>query len=325
MRRGEVMKEQCLQRLGRTDLQVSRLVYGTLPLGPLQTNLPAEEGGELLRYAIDLGVNVLDTAELYGTYQHIREGLKGADKPVHVISKTHATTSADARQHVERALTEMALPKLDVVHIHGARLANPFIDRAEVLAELKKMQQEGLIDFIGLSTHYICAVRQAAEHPDIDVIHPLINQAGMGILDGTAAQMAAAIAYAAGKDKGIYGMKALAGGNLIMEARDSFRYVLDLLGMHALAVGMLSKAEIRANVILTSTGQADAATWNELEKRERKIKVMEEFCKGCGACVPACTNHGIYLESDKAKIKREDCILCGYCAAACPEFIIRVV
>jgi len=312
-------------RLGRTGLQVTRLVFGSLPLGPLQANLTPEAGGELIRYAVERGVNVIDTAELYGTYAHIREGLKGFAHPVHVISKTHAGTAADARRHVERALSEMELAKLDVVHLHGAKLATPFVDRAEVLAELKKMRQEGLIDFIGLSTHYISAVRQAADHPDIDVIHPLINRSGMGILDGSADEMAAAIAYAAERDKGIYGMKALAGGNLIKQARDSFRYILGLNGMHALAVGMLSKAEIDGNLALICCDDVDPELWGELEKRERKIQIMEQFCKGCGACVPACTNHGIYLDGGKAKIKREDCILCGYCAAACPEFIIRVV
>ena len=319
------MNPQKLHRLGRTELQVSRLVYGTLPLGPLQANLSPKSGGELIRHALDSGVNMLDTAELYGTYKHIREALRDFDKKVHVISKTHAATAADARKHVEHALREMDLPKLDVVHLHGARLDNPFVDRAEVFAELKQMKREGLIDFIGLSTHYICAVRQAADHPDVDVIHPLINRTGMGILDGSAAEMAAAIAYAASKDKGIYGMKALAGGNLIKSARESFRYVLKLDGMHAFAIGMLTKAEIDGNLSLVNNDIAEAATWVELEKRERKIQIMEQFCKGCGACVPACTNHGIYLKEGKAKIKREDCILCGYCAAACPDFIIRVV
>lgn len=319
------MQKQEKYRLGRTELQVSRLVFGSLPLGPLQANLSPEAGGRLIRYAIERGINVIDTAELYGTYQHIREGLKGIAPPVHVISKTHAATAADARQHVERALREMELSKLDVVHIHGARLADPFVERADVLAELKMMQQEGLIDFIGLSTHYICAVRKAAEHPDIDVIHPLINRDGMGILDGTADEMAAAIAYAGERDKGVYGMKALAGGNLIKQARDCFRYVLGLSGMNALAVGMLSEAEVDGNYALICQDEADPQLWAELEKRERKIQIMEQFCKGCGACVPACTNDGIYLEDGKAKIRREDCILCGYCAAACPEFIIRVV
>lgn len=314
-----------LHRFGRTELQVSRLVYGSLPLGPLQANLTPEEGGELIRYAIEQGVNVIDTAELYGTYSHVREGLKGANGPVHVISKTHAATAEDARRHVERALREMDLTKLDVVHIHGARLDKPFIDRTEVLAELKKMREEGMLDFIGLSSHYICAVRQAAVNPDIDVIHPLINRDGMGILDGTAEQMAEAIAYAAANDKAVYGMKALAGGNFIKDARACFRYVLDLPGMHALAVGMLSMEEITGNVALLHHDRLDESLWDELEQRVRKIKIMEAFCKGCGACVDACTNHAIYLQEGKAKIRREDCILCGYCAAACPEFMIRVV
>lgn len=319
------MVQQKLSRLGRTELHISRLVFGSLPLGPLQADLSPEQGGELIRHALDLGVNMIDTAELYGTYTHIREALRGVKKKVHVVSKTHATTAEDARKHVERALREMDLPKLDVVHLHGARLDNPFVDRAAVFAEMQKMKQEGMIDFLGLSTHFICAVRLAAVHPDIDVIHPLINRTGMGILDGSAADMAAAIAFAAGNDKGIYGMKALAGGNLIKEARASLRYVLDLQGMHGLAVGMLSKEEIEGNFILVNSGQAEASLWDELEKRERKIQIMEQFCKGCGVCVPACTNNCLFLEGDKARIKREDCILCGYCAAACPEFMIRVV
>ncbi|WP_303721791.1 aldo/keto reductase [Malonomonas rubra] len=319
------MVQQKRYRFGRTNLKISRLVYGSLPLGPLQANVAPEEGGELIRHAIKLGVNVIDTAELYGTYRHIREGLKGVSQQPHIISKTHAATAVDARRHVERALNEMNVQKLDVLHIHGARLVNPFIDRAEVLAEMKSMQREGLVDYLGLSTHYICAVKQAAEHPDIDVIHPLINRDGMGILDGTPAEMAEAIAYAAKCDKGIYGMKALAGGNLIKEARECFRFVLNLPGMHALAIGMLSKEEIEGNYKLLTTGEAEATVWEQLEKRERQIQIMEQFCKGCGACIPACTNHGIFLENGKAKIIKEACILCGYCAAACPEFIIRVV
>lgn len=312
-------------RLGSTGLQISPLVFGTLPLGPLQADLSPEEGGELIRHAIELGVNMLDTAELYGTYGHVRQGLQGVEKRVHVVSKTHASTAGEARRHVERALREMDLAKLDILHLHGARLADPFVERAEVFAELLQMRQEGLVDFLGLSTHYIRAVRLAAEHPEIAVIHPLINQAGMGILDGSAAEMAEAIALAADNGKGIYGMKALAGGNLIKQARASIRYVLNLPGMHALAIGMLSKAEIEGNYTLFTTGQAEASTWAQLEKRERRIQIMEQFCKGCGACVPACTNQALFLEGGKARIRREDCILCGYCAAACPEFMIRVV
>lgn len=311
--------------LGQTGLNINRLVYGTLPLGPLQANLSHEVGGALIRYALEQGVTLLDTAELYGTYRHIHEGIKGYDGEVLIASKTHAATAADARAHVERALREIDVPSLDICHLHGARLQNPFVEREEVFAELLKMKQEGMIRHVGVSCHYICAVELAAEHAEVEVVHPLINRLGMGIIDGSAEQMAAAIKKCADAGKGIYAMKALAGGNLISDARASLRYVLDLTGVHAIAIGLLSKEEIDGNLKFFSTGKAEPAEWEKLESRKRDILIMEQFCKGCGECVPACTNNGLYLEDGKAKVRREDCILCGYCAAACPEFFIRVV
>ena len=319
------MITQKLVKLGDTGLMISRLVFGVLPMGPLQADLSPEQGGELIRYALERGVNLFDTAEMYGTYRHLHEGLKDYVGPVHIASKTHATTADDARKHVERALREIGIESLDIVHMHCARIADPFTERAEVLEELLKLKAEGLIRHVGLSSHYLCAVRKAAEHPEIEVVHPLINSTGMGILDGSREEMADAIARCAAAGKGIYAMKALAGGNLISDARNMFRYVLGLEGVHGLAVGMLSKEEIDGNYALFCEDQEDEFLWTKLEQKRREIRIMEQFCKGCGACVPACTNNGIYIEDGKAKIKREDCILCGYCAAACPDFIIRVV
>lgn len=311
--------------LGNTGMRITPLVFGTLPLGTLQVDLSPREGGELIRHALEAGVTMLDTAELYGTYPHIREGLRGFSGEVYVASKTHGSTAAEARSHVEGALRELGRDRLDIVHIHGARLADPFTDRAEVLGELLRMKGEGKIAHVGLSSHYVEAFRRAAVHPEIEVIHPLINRSGMGIMDGTSADMAAAIAACSRAGKGVYAMKALAGGNLISEARASIRYVLGLTGVDALALGMLSREEIDANLKLCTTDTADDVTWDLLEKRRRKFKIMEKFCKGCGACIEACTAHALTLEEGKAKVDEEQCILCGYCAAACPDFLIRVV
>lgn len=311
--------------LGDTGMRINPLVFGTLPLGPLQAGLSPEEGGKLIRHALELGVNLLDTAELYETYPHIRAALDGYRGEVHVASKTHAPDAALARAHVERALRELGRERLDIIHLHGARLADPFVERADVLEELLKMKEEGKIAHVGLSAHYISAVRKAADHPEIEVIHPLINQTGMGILDGTPAEMAAAIAACSRSGKGIYAMKALAGGNLIAEARQSFRYVLGLPGVDGVAVGMLSAGEVEANLALFAGEEGDDATWEMLEKRRRKLRIMDRFCKGCGFCVTACTNDALAIEDGKARVDEAACILCGYCAAACPEFMIRVV
>ncbi len=311
--------------LGCTGMLINRLVFGTLPLGPLQANLSPEEGGRLIRHGLELGINMLDTAELYGTYPHIRMALDGFRGEVFIASKTHAVTADQARLHVEKALRELDREMLEIVHVHGARVSDPPEERAEVLEELVKMRDEGKILHIGVSSHYISAFRKAADCGDISVIHPLINKTGMGILDGTAEEMAEAIAACSHAGKGVYAKKALAGGNLISDARESFRFVLGLDGVDAVAVGMLTAKEIEANVALFN-GQADnAADWAGLEKRRRKLKIMEQFCKGCGECIPSCHSGALYLEDGKARVDEERCILCGYCAAACPEFMIRVI
>ncbi len=311
--------------LGSTGMRICPIVFGTLPLGPLQAGLSPSEGGNLIRYALDHGINCLDTAALYGTYAHIRNALQAFSGKVYLISKTHAPDARQARIHVEEALREMGVERLDVVHLHGARLADPFVERADVFAELIRMKEEGKISHLGLSTHYIAAVYKAIEQPQIEVIHPLINKAGMGILDGSAQEMATAIKEASKAGKGIYAMKALAGGNLISQARESLRYVLGLDGVDALAVGMLSPEEVDANLQLLNGEYEDVAVWQKLEQRQRRVRIMEQFCKGCGACVPACASQGLSIHEGKVRLDEERCILCGYCAAACPEFIIRVI
>ncbi|HLO26524.1 MAG TPA: aldo/keto reductase [Geobacteraceae bacterium] len=312
-------------QFGATGISAFPLVYGTLPLGPLQAGLTPEEGGRLIRHALERGISMFDTAALYRTYPHIRAGVAGWQGPVILASKTHAADAATARLDVEEALRELDRDCLDIVHLHGARLADPFTDRAAVLDELLAMKEEGKIAHVGLSSHYISAFKLALSHPEIEIIHPLINRTGMGILDGSAAKMAQAIAACARTGKGVYAMKALAGGNLISEARQSLAYVAGLDGIHGLAVGMLSEQEIDANIALLDSGVADDAVWTCLETRRRRLKIMEQFCKGCGMCVEICGSDALSLVDGKAVVDASSCILCGYCGAACPEFMIRVV
>ncbi|PLX75905.1 MAG: aldo/keto reductase, partial [Desulfuromonas sp.] len=242
-----------------------------------------------------------------------------------IATKTHAPDVATARTHIEKALHELGRERLDIVHLHAARLADPFRERAAVLELLMELQQQGVIGLIGISSHYVCAIREAAKHPEIAVLHPLINRLGRGILDGSAKEMADAIHAAAEAGKGIYAMKALAGGNLISSALESINHVRQLSGVHGVALGMLSNQEIDANLDLFEQRDPVLSNWQTLQQRRRSLRIMERFCTGCGSCVKACSEGGLSLVEGKAVVNSEACVLCGYCAAACPEFIIRVV
>ena len=311
-------------KFGDTGLEISPVVFGTLPLGPLQANVSPARGGELVRHALERGVTMVDTAHIYGTYAHVREGIRGFNGEVMVSSKTHATDAAAAREHVTTALREMGLGRLDVLLLHGARLADPFTERGAVFDELCRMKDEGLVRAIGLSCHYISGIRDAARNPHVDVIHPLINRTGMGILDGSAEEMAEAIALAASSGKGVYAMKALAGGNFISSARESISWVMDVEGVHAIALGMLSEAEIEANIELVGAGSSSDGIWDKLETGKRSLTIMRQFCTGCGACVEVCRDGALSMVEGAALVDPSACVLCGYCGAVCPEFIIRV-
>ena len=56
------------------------------------------------------------------------------------------------------------------------------------------MKAEGLIHHVGLATHYIPAFQKAIAYTEIEILHPLINRLGRGLLDGPADEMAKSIA-----------------------------------------------------------------------------------------------------------------------------------
>ena len=88
--------------LGKTGLMVSPITFGALTIGPIHKALSVEEGAGVIREALELGVNLIDTAECYETYPYIREALKGYGDEIHVTSKSYAYE----RMGMEKAFEE---------------------------------------------------------------------------------------------------------------------------------------------------------------------------------------------------------------------------
>jgi predicted aldo/keto reductase-like oxidoreductase len=304
---------------------VSRLGFGTLPMGPLQANLPLSQGAAIIRYALEQGVTLIDTAASYRNFGFIRESLQGFGGKVIIASKTAARTYQQAELDIQTALREMGLNRLDICHLHGARVLDPFVEREDVLRCLVDYQARGYIGAVGISTHVVQVVRQATQRPEIQVIHPLINRAGLGIIDGTAAEMADAISDAHERGKGVYAMKVLGGGNLLQERESAIRYVLQLPGVDAAVVGMLSTGEVDYNLAIFSGQGATPQLEQAAPVAAKRLVVLQRLCQGCGDCVAACPNAALSLVNDKSTVDAGKCLLCGYCSPACKEFAIRVV
>jgi aryl-alcohol dehydrogenase-like predicted oxidoreductase len=147
------------------ELTVNRLGFGAMRItgegiwGPPKNK---KEALAVLRRAVELGVNFIDTADSYGpniSEELISEALYPYPKDLVIATKggwlrpgpnqwTHEASPEHLRNAVEGSLKRLRLDRIDVYQLHAPAPATPFRDSVEALAEL---QREGKIRLVALS------------------------------------------------------------------------------------------------------------------------------------------------------------------------------
>lgn len=331
-------------KLGRRGPVVSRFCLGLLPLSRLQSNLPRGEAVRLVEEALEAGVTFFDTAELYETYWLVRQAL---GPPAVVATKAYAYTYGGMRDSLRRALDETGRERIDIFLLHEQESRLTLAGHAAALRCLVEAREAGVVGAVGVSTHAPEVVAAAAEMEEIDVVHPLVNHRGLGLLGGTLQDMLTALEKAGRAGKGIYAMKVLGGGHLGAAAEEAFAFVRSLEHVQAVAVGVKSREELLYDLALLR-GERPSAELARAVAGRRRFLFIEEHCGGCGECVGACRHGALELVPAKGLLRtpapgegnggppergprlrvRVDmarCVLCGYCAAACRDFCIKVV
>jgi pyridoxine 4-dehydrogenase len=147
------------------EISVHRLGFGAMRItGEGIWGPPKDRKGALavLRRAVELGVNFIDTADSYGPYvseELIAEALSPYPKDLVIATKggwnrpgpnqwTHDATPPHLRKAVEGSLKRLRLERIDVYQLHMPDPIVPFEASVETLAEL---QSEGKIRLVGLS------------------------------------------------------------------------------------------------------------------------------------------------------------------------------
>lgn len=310
-------------KIGARGPVASRLLFGTLTMGPGQRDLPPERGGELICYAAEKGIDFLDTAEYYHTYPHVKEALKVKPNLV-VCTKSYAYDRDGAKRSVELAQEGIGREYIDIFLMHEQESEMTMRGHREAFDYYRDMRAAGVIGAIGVSTHYVNAARYAVRYPDLDILFPIINYRGLGIVDGTREEMEQAILAAHSAGIGVLAMKALGGGHMIEQREEAFRYIRALPGIDAVAVGMQSEAEIDYNAALFS-GESPSAESAQKSAGVNRTLIVQDWCEGCGRCAARCGQHAITVADGRAAVNEALCVRCGYCAAVCPLFCLKVI
>ncbi|WDV44124.1 aldo/keto reductase [Clostridiaceae bacterium M8S5] len=313
------------EALGASNIEVSKMCFGSLTISPLQANLSYKDGAALIRDAYDKGINFIDTAELYENYGHIKEFLKHINRQEYVIAtKSYSYSKETASKSLDKALKEMNTDYIDIFLLHEQESEHTIRGHYEAIEFFLKAKEKGIIRAIGISTHRVEGVRAFNKYKELDIVHPILNIDGIGIQDGSANDMLDAIKESKQLGKGIYAMKPLGGGHLIRSVEDSLRFITSVKEIHSFAIGMQSIDEITANVSFIEKGYIEDELKRKLINKKRRLHI-DDWCEGCGTCVKVCQHGGIRLENNKAVPVKDKCVFCGYCSKHCPQFCIKVV
>jgi len=161
-------------RLGG-DLAVHRLGFGAMRLtGPGIWGEPSDrhEALRVLRRAVELGIDLIDTADSYGPFVSellIKEALHPYPDGLVIATKAGFTRQgpgkwaavgrpAYLRQQVELSLRHLGLERIDLLQLHRI---DPEVTLEDQVGELGAMREEGKIRHIGLSEVSVEEIEQA--------------------------------------------------------------------------------------------------------------------------------------------------------------------
>jgi aryl-alcohol dehydrogenase-like predicted oxidoreductase len=215
-------------RVGNTSVQVSRLCFGTMQLGPLLRRLPLLQGAELLLYAFDCGITTFDTAKEYRTRDYLAVAFSDNDRVV-IIDKSSARSYEGMEREIAESLIDFNRDENDLFLLNDVRSRQDFAMRQGAWRYLCEAKAMGLVKAIGLSTHTVEGALLAAELQEADFVQVAFNLIGAGILDGDLAAMEGALQRLKDAGKTVCAIKPLAGGML---SRDRWKEALEFVFTH---------------------------------------------------------------------------------------------
>jgi len=259
------------RRLGRTGLLVTELGFGAASVADVP------EGEETLLRAFSLGINFVETGRCYRGSEYLigrvlqRLGRNGSI--IHVASKTLKRSRDGALADLERSLSHLGLPKVDVYQLNsvGEEAWEHVMAKGGALEGLKEARDGGLVDYIGISSHTVEVLRRAVESQEFDTIqtkYSPFETAGETL-----------IRLAQERDIGVIAMKPLGGFGMLgwlkssrhvrfLNATALLRYALSNRCLSVVIPGMRFPWEVEENVaVATSYHSLTPAQRERLRKR----------------------------------------------------------
>jgi len=335
--------------------EVSALGFGCMRLpviGNDMSKIDEPEASRMLNYAIEHGVNYLDTAWPYHGEQS--EGFVGKfleennlrDK-IYLATKLpswHVQTREDCDRFLNQQLEKLRTDHIDfyLVHALGTKLWEQVIN-AGVIDFLEEAKKTGKIIHIGFSFHD----DQDAYFPIVDAYDWEFTQIMVNYMDEEFQAGAKGFDYAVSKGLDVIAMEPLRGGKLTQKVPPEIQGVWNKPEVATVLSGMTAMEHVVENIEVVEHAHAGTMSVEELEIVERLKNLYRERtvidCTDCRYCLPCPSNVAIpnifstyndfhiYGDEKSARfsyrmfiedeMKADNCTECGECEEKCPQQI----
>jgi aryl-alcohol dehydrogenase-like predicted oxidoreductase len=174
------------RQLGRTDMQVSAISFGAWAIGGTWGEVEDTNSLAALHKAIDMGVNFIDTADVYGDGRSERLIAQlRRERPhdtIYVATKAgrrlpKQTPEGYSRENltawVERSLQNLNVPALDLLQLH---CPHPQVyDMPEVFGILDDLVKAGKLRYYGISVETVDEALRGTRHPNVQTVQIIFN------------------------------------------------------------------------------------------------------------------------------------------------------
>jgi hypothetical protein len=299
-------------------------------MGGIPLTRPTEaEAIELIRHALDLGVNLIDTAHGYGggmSEERIGKAIAGRRDRVIVATK------GGNPEHVDVSLKRLNTDYIDLWQFHGIN----YFDRLErvvapggPLEKVQELLQAGKIRHIGFSSHSLKVALEAVASGHFETVQFPLNF----VSDEAAAEL---VDLAREHDVGFIAMKPFAGGR-IQDANLAIKYLLQFDSVVP-DPGIEKVEEIEEIVSIVEGGDWELTDQERQEMADIRAQVGTRFCRQCGYCMPC--PQGVHIPGvmylhilwelwppdwyfdwgyvRNAVESAQNCAQCGECELKCP-------
>ena len=311
-------------RLGKTDLMVSRIGFGALPI----QSVDRDSAVKVVRYAYEQGVNFFDTARVYTTSEaDLGQALNGLGDKVIVATKSFYKNMKQLEKDISISFDHLKRSYIDLFQFHMVNYdqeLEAIVKKGGPLDYLKEQQRKGRLRHIGITSHRPDLMLKALDTGAFETVQVPFNF----IEDEPLKKL---IPLARQLDVGIIAMKPVAGG-VFSSNRSAISWILQ----HANVVpipGMCRIEEVDDNL----QALHDRLTGTDLARlKADQAELGSVFCRRCDYCMP-CPNkiEASYIVRSGLIFKRVgwdklaqshidaftkglDCVRCGTCASRCP-------